>query len=71
MKMASVVVSGLGILALVVGIVEHLTKLELLSVSPGGYLRGATALYLLAVVIMIFDHNYCKQPDAAAPATKP
>jgi len=70
MKMASIVVAGLGVLALVLGIIAWgLFPASILHVGMGGYVRGATALFLLAVVIMVFDHNYCKKSDTP-PAPK-
>jgi hypothetical protein len=69
MKMASIVVAGLGVLALVLGLVDRLFQAQILHLTSGGYLRGATVLYLLALVIMVFDHNYCTKSEAA-PATK-
>ena len=45
MKMASLVVSLLGVLALVLGVVEWLCpSVQILHLTPSGYLRGATAL---------------------------
>lgn len=71
MKMASLVVSLLGVLALVLGVVEWLCpSVQILHLTPSGYLRGATALYLLAIVIMLFGRTYCccaKQEAGSAP----
>ena len=58
MKMASLVVSGLGVLSLVVAIIDKFVSQPILGVSPGGYLRFATALYLLALVVMAYDRWY-------------
>jgi hypothetical protein len=59
MKMLSTVVSGLGVLALIVAIVERLAGFQLLGIPPSGLIRGASALYLLALVIMVHDRCYC------------
>lgn len=69
MKTASLVVAGLGVLSFVVGILEWLSAQIIFRVSMGGYLRGATALFLLALVIMVYDHVYCRKSNSA-PATK-
>jgi hypothetical protein len=37
---------------------------NIVGVSPGGYLRGATALYLLALAVMCRDKFYCAKPPA-------
>jgi hypothetical protein len=60
MKILSVAVSGLGVLALVLGVVGHFFgHPQILSVSPGWYVRGASALFLLALVIMAYGRCYC------------
>jgi hypothetical protein len=33
--------------------------------TPGGFVRGATALFLLTLVVMVYDHWY------SPPASKP
>ena len=58
MKMVSIAVAGLGVLSLVMGIVGKFVAHPILDVSPGGYLRFATALYLLALVVMAYDRCY-------------
>jgi hypothetical protein len=59
MKMVSFVVSGLGILALVLGFVELLVPIRFVHVTHGGCLRAAETLFLLAVLIILIDRNYC------------
>ena len=70
MKMASIVVAGLGLLALVFGIVEWFLQISLFGVRMGGYVQGAIALWMLALVIMVFDRNYCRKSEVP-PTTKP
>jgi hypothetical protein len=69
MKMTSIIVAGLGVLALVLGVVGWLIQVPILRVRMGGYIHGAIALYLLALVIMVFDHNYCRR-SGTTPAAK-
>ena len=30
----------------------------MMGITPGGFVRGATALYLLALVVMVYDRWY-------------
>lgn len=66
MKMLSVAVGGLGVLALVLAIVERLAGFQIMGIPPTGLIRGASSLYLLALVIMVYDRWYC-----AAASTPP
>jgi hypothetical protein len=70
MKMISCVVSVLGILAVVLGIGEWLFSVQVFHLTPAGYVRGATALFLMALVIMAYGRCYCTKCDKA-PETKP
>lgn len=63
MKNVSFIVSGLGVLALVLGFVELLVPIRLVHVTHGGCLRAAETLFVLAVVIMLFDRNYCAKSE--------
>ena len=59
MKMLSVAVGGLGVLALGLAIVGRLIGIQtMMGITPGGFVRGATALYLLALVVMVYDRWY-------------
>jgi hypothetical protein len=64
MKMISMIVTVLGVLALILAVVDKLMATNIANVSPGGYLRGAVALYLLALVVMCHDKCYCGKPPA-------
>jgi hypothetical protein len=64
MKMISMIVTVLGAIALILAVVDKLMATNIVGVSPGGYLRGATALYLLALAVMCHDKFYCAKPPA-------
>ncbi|MBI4625264.1 MAG: hypothetical protein HY736_18845 [Verrucomicrobia bacterium] len=68
MKMLSVAVGGLGVLALILAIVERLFGFQIMGVPPTGLIRGATALYLLALLIMVYDRWYCGASSTTPPA---
>ena len=60
MKMLSVIVSGLGVLALILAIVGRFLSLPVtMGMSPTGLVRGASALFLLALVVMAYGRSYC------------
>jgi hypothetical protein len=59
MKIVSASVAGVGVLALVLAVVERLFTFQLLATTPGGFLRLATALFLLALVAMCYGKCYC------------
>jgi len=70
MKNVSAAVAGLGILALILAIVGRLFGITMMGVAPGSLLRGASALYLLALVIMVYGKwYYCT--EATPPPPKP
>ncbi len=50
MRNASIVVAVAGTIALIIAVVEVLFKVSVLGVTPAGYLRGATAVYLLSLI---------------------
>lgn len=69
MKMISVSIGGLGVLALLLGIAGRLFALQtMMGITPGGFVRGATALFLLTLVVMAYDRVYgcceSKPPEA-------
>jgi hypothetical protein len=65
MKMISITVAGLGVLALILAIVERLGGFQIMGLAPISLLRGAMTLYLLALVLMIYEKVY------GAPAASP
>lgn len=59
MKMLSAAIGGLGAVALLAGVVVKLLSIQsVMGTSAGGFVRGATALCLLALVVMVYDHWY-------------
>ena len=59
MKIVSASVAGVGVLALVLAVVERLFSFQVHGVAPGGLLRLALALFLLALVVMCYGKCYC------------
>jgi hypothetical protein len=59
MKIVSASVAGVGVLAVVLAILEKLFSFHALGVGPGGCLRFAVALFLLALVVMCYGKCYC------------
>ena len=64
MKTLACLVSGLGVLALLLSIGEFLFHYRVLDVTHGGCLRAADTLFLFAIVLMLLERNYC--PKRAA-----
>jgi hypothetical protein len=64
MKMLSCAVTGLGVLALILAALDHFAgHTVIVNVSPAGLIRGASALFLLALVIQTRgDCSSCKTP---------
>ena len=60
MKMLSLLVAGLGVLALLLAIVERLFGFQLMGIVPTSLIRGASSLFLLALVIMVYGRWYCQ-----------
>ena len=67
MKMAAIVVSGLGVLALLLAILERVAGFQMMNVYPGALVRFAEALFLLALVIMAYGKCYCCCKEEAKP----
>jgi hypothetical protein len=60
MKCLSLTVTGLGVLALILAILGRFGGFNVtMGVAPGGLVRGASALFLLALVIMAYSRCYC------------
>ena len=58
MKILSGVVAVLGVIAIVLAIVVVLAHTPIMGVTGAGFLRGATTLLLLSLVIMAYDKLY-------------
>jgi len=67
MKMVSVAVAGVGVLALVLAIVEKLFAFQVHGVAPSGYLRFAETLFLLALVVMCYGKCCCSCKEESKP----
>ena len=61
MKLLAFAAAVLGILAQILALIFVLFNTPNLGVTGAGYLRGASSLFLLALVVMIFDHLYLKK----------
>ena len=59
MRNLSIAVTVAGVIALILAILEAFTSVSLLGVTPAGYLRGATALFLLALVCIAYGGCCC------------
>ncbi|HTT55824.1 MAG TPA: hypothetical protein VMF63_01840 [Opitutaceae bacterium] len=64
MKIASLIVTVLGALALLFAILERFCGVHLGTVGPTGYLRGADALFLFALALMAYCKCCCAKPPA-------
>jgi hypothetical protein len=72
MKCLSLTVTGLGVLALILAIVSRCSGILMMGVAPGSLIRGASSLFLLALVIMAYGRCYCcNTPPSAPPPAKP
>ncbi len=49
-----------GIAATILAFIVVLTQKYLMGVTGAGYLRGASVLFLLSLVIMVYDRAYLK-----------
>ncbi len=62
MKILSIIVALGGVVALVFSIIDIFAHTYILGVTGAGYLRGASALFLLALVIIAYDKCFsCKK----------
>jgi phosphoribosylcarboxyaminoimidazole (NCAIR) mutase len=59
MRNLSIAVTVAGTIALIIAIVEALFNVPVLGVTPAGYLRGATALFLLALICIAYSGCCC------------
>jgi hypothetical protein len=64
MKMTSMIVTVLGVIALILAVVDKLMGTQIAGVAATSYLRGACTLYLLALVVMCYGKCYCAKPPA-------
>ena len=64
MKIASLLVTVLGALALLFALVERFVGAHIGTVGPTGYLRGADTLFLFALALMMYCKCCCAKPPA-------
>ncbi len=58
MKLVSLLVSAIGVLALLLGGIERALDTFILDVAPTNYLAVAATLFLLALVLIEYDRAY-------------
>ena len=58
MKLLSLVISLIGVLALLLGGIERALKTSILDIAPMSYLQLAATLFLLALVLIAYDRTY-------------
>jgi hypothetical protein len=61
MKILSLIAAVGGVLAILMAIIYARTSSPDLGITGAGYLRGATSLFLLSLVVMVFDRTYLKK----------
>ena len=61
MKFISVIVVIAGIVVFILAVISALFHVAIPPATAGGYIRGSSSLFLLALVIMIFDRFYCRK----------
>ena len=59
MRNLSIVVAVAGVIALVFAVVEALFNVSILGITSAGYLRGATAVFLLALICIGYGGCCC------------
>ncbi|HTX67218.1 MAG TPA: hypothetical protein VMD31_15710 [Opitutaceae bacterium] len=64
MKIASLLVTVLGALALLFALLERVFNAHIWTVGPTGYLRGADTLFLFALALMVGCKCCCAKPPA-------
>jgi len=65
MKMTSLIVTILGVLALLFAVLEKVLGLHIWVVGPTGYLRGASTLFLMALALSMGCKCDSPKPPAA------
>jgi len=59
MRNASILITVVGIIGLVLAVVEALFNVSVLGITTAGYLRGATAVFLLALICIAYSGCCC------------
>ena len=63
MRNLSIVVAVAGVIALALAVIEALFNVSVLGITPAGYLRGATAVFLLALICIGYSGCCCCRTD--------
>ena len=63
MKMISLIIIILGLIAVVLALADKISILRIPNVTAAGDLRGASAMFLLALALMMYDKVYSAKPQ--------
>jgi hypothetical protein len=63
MRNLSIAITLTGVIALVLAVIEALFKVSILGITTAGYLRGATAVFLLALICIGYGGCCCCRAD--------
>jgi hypothetical protein len=61
MKIITVLITAAGVVSLFLAPLTKFVGHKIGTASPAGYLNCATALFMLALVVMVFDKQYCSK----------
>lgn len=67
MKTLVVLVAMVALIGIILAGIGILTQTPIFSISSGGYLRGVTALFLLAIFLILYDQAYCTRKAPTPP----
>lgn len=59
MRILSIIITVIGAIAIILSVIQVLAHVAILGLTGAGWLRGATALLLLALVLIAYDHECC------------
>ncbi len=65
MKTVALLIAIVAVIGLILAVIGILIQTPLLSIKSGGYLRGASALLLLAIFLVLYEQSYCKGKESA------
>jgi hypothetical protein len=63
MKIVTMLAIGLGKVGLIMAALTGLLGVKIGSITPGGYLRGSTALFLCAIACLAYGKVYCTKKE--------
>lgn len=61
MKIITIIITAVGVVGLLLSVATKFIGYRIGHMSPAGYLHGASAMFLLALVIMVFGKHYCSK----------